>query len=433
MRTEEKQQKPKVSCEGARADDARLLNRDFKLHNPWLLAAILVFSLTLWVTVGFYRPVGFGLLTAALTLLVLAVTKSDSWINIISFDRGRLRILFIGVLVVFLMVGAVRNRSKRANSGPTIDVLTYQRDGVHALLHGIDPYGVTHANPYGSDLHYYGRDFAANGRILVGYPYLPLTLLWVVPGYLLGDVRDADLVAVVTTAFLIFWMGQNTASFLASILFLAGPRTPTVLLNGWTEPIMALMLALVVYTALHGRRWLPVALGLFLASKQYALLAVPVVPLLLQEYSWRKYARLLLQALGVAAIITLPFTLWNAGAFWHDVVLFHISQPFRPDSLSYSALLFRLGAGELPPVAVIAAMAGCLGLAFRYLPRNPGGFACAVSLLTAAFIVCNKQAFLNYYFFVTAAQCIGVAAINDEPEATEKIIPTAALRIRARA
>src|SRR5208283_3478893 len=109
MRTEEKQQKPKVSCEGARADDARLLNRDFKLHNPWLLAAILVFSLTLWVTVGFYRPVGFGLLTAALTLLVLAVTKSDSWINIISFDRGRLRILFIGVLVVFLMVGAVRN------------------------------------------------------------------------------------------------------------------------------------------------------------------------------------------------------------------------------------------------------------------------------------------------------------------------------------
>jgi hypothetical protein len=397
-----------------------VLSRKFRLNNAWLLAAILAFSLTLWISVGFYLPLGFGLLTGALILMVLAMTKPDRALHVISFDRGPLRFVFFVGLIAFLLVGGARNRSKRANAEPIIDVLTYQRDGVHALLDGTDPYVVTHADPYPPELHYYNKNFASNGRILVGYPYLPLSLLCVVPGYLMGDVRDSDLVAVVLTALLIFWMGENVASFLAGILLLAGPRTPTVIANGWTECIMVLTLAFVVYCAMHHPRWLPVALGLFLASKQYSLLAVPVVPFLLPEYSWKKSAKLLLQAVSVAAAITLPFALWNLTAFWHDVVLFHISQPFRPDSLSYSALLFRSGVGEVPVLAVVVAIACSLALVLRYAPRNPGGFACAVAFLTAAFVVFNKQAFLNYYFFVTAAQCVGFAALNDDGRAIRK-------------
>jgi len=405
------------------------LDRKFRLNNTWLLAAILALSLTLWISVGFYRPLGLGLLTGALILTVLAITNPDRGFHVISFDRGGLRVVFFVALIAFLLVGATRIRSKRANAEPVIDVLTFQRDGVHALLHGTDPYAVTHADPYSPELHYYSKDFASNGRILVGYPYLPLSLLWVVPGYLLGDVRDSDLIAVALTALLIFWMGESVASFLAGILLLAGPRTPTVLVNGWTEPIMALTLALVVYCALHHPRWLPVALGLFLASKQYSLLAVPVVPFLLPESSWKKATKLLLQAVSVAAAITLPFALWNLNAFWHDVVLFHLSQPFRPDSLSYSALLLRLGAGAVAPAAVIVATACALVLVLRYVPHSPAGFACAVAFLTAAFVVFNKQAFLNYYFFIAAAQCVGFAAINDDGRAIGRMARPEAMEI----
>lgn len=390
------------------------------LRNTWLLAAILAFSLTLWTSVGFYHLSSLALLTGALILTILAMTDPDRKLHIISIDRGKLRPVFIGVLTVFVMVGAARIHFRK----PVIDVLIYQSDDVHALLHGTDPYIVSHADPYDPALHFYANGFASSGRILVGYPYLPLSLLWVVPGYALGDVRYSHLLAVALASLLIFWMGENIASFLAGIFLLAGPRTQTVLTNSWTEPLMVLTLALAVYCALRHPRWLPVALGLFFASKQYSLLAVPVVPFLLPEYSWKKSLKLLLQAGIVTTVITAPFAFWNVSAFWHDTALFHMSQPFRPDALSYSALLFRLRGTQIPPLADIIITACALVLILKYVPRTPAGFACAVAFLTAVFFAFSKQAFLNYYFFVVAAQCIGLAALNDGGRCSGAIAPT---------
>jgi uncharacterized membrane protein len=39
--------------------------------------------------------------------------------------------------------------------------------------------------------------------------------------------------------------------------------------------------------------------------------------------------------LAVAAVVTLPFFLWNPQAFWRSVVVFQFLQPLRDDSLSH--------------------------------------------------------------------------------------------------
>jgi uncharacterized membrane protein len=39
--------------------------------------------------------------------------------------------------------------------------------------------------------------------------------------------------------------------------------------------------------------------------------------------------------LAVAAVVTLPFFLWNPQAFWRSVVVFQFLQPLREDSLSH--------------------------------------------------------------------------------------------------
>jgi hypothetical protein len=71
----------------------------------------------------------------------------------------------------------------------------------------------------------------------------------------------------------------------------------------------------------------------------------------------------------VAAVITLPFFLWNPRAFWRSVVVFQFLQPLREDSLSHLVWIhntFRLagtagavvcGAGRDAGAAVVAAAA----------------------------------------------------------------------------
>src|SRR5262249_48163261 len=111
-----------------------------------------------------------------------------------------------------------------------------------------------------------------------------------------------------------------------------------VLEQGWTEPFGVALLALVVLAATRRSRWLPLALGLLLAWKQYTVLFLPLAALLLpRPFRWRAYLRLVLPAIGVAAAITLPFFLWDPAAFWKSVVHTQFVQPFRHEALSIPA------------------------------------------------------------------------------------------------
>jgi hypothetical protein len=89
----------------------------------------------------------------------------------------------------------------RATPSPGVDVIAFQQEACQALVAGHDPYAITFENDYPS--RFYGPGLVGNGRLLFGFPYPPLSLMLVLPGYALGDVRYAHWVAMTLAGALI--------------------------------------------------------------------------------------------------------------------------------------------------------------------------------------------------------------------------------------
>ncbi len=310
---------------------------------------------------------------------------------------GRWRAVLL--IAIFLVLGAWVIRH---SPDPQIDVFIFQRDSAAALLAGENPYRLTFPNIYGHG-HYYGPGLVVDGRLQFGFPYPPLTLLLALPGALAGDFRYSQLAAMAVAGGIMTVLGRGRLGLSAAALYLFSPRTFFVLEQGWTEPYLVALAAFVLLAATRARALLPVALGLFIASKQYLVVALPLVPWL------ERRARPLALAALVAAAVTLPFALWDLPAFWHSVAALQFGQPFRDDALSFLAVVAYV-TGFRPPsgLALVAAVAA-LVLCFRRLPRSPHGFALALALSFFAFFAFNKQAFCNYYHFVVGAIALAVA------------------------
>src|SRR5271157_5777235 len=184
---------------------------------------------------------------------------------------------------------------------PVIDTYTFQRDSCKNLIQGIDPFGTTQADIFGPGSRFYSPGMVVNGRVQVGFQYPPITLFWALPGYLLGDVRYAYIFAVAISAFLLFAIYPSPRTLWISALLLFNPLTFFVEEKCWTEPLVLLTLSATVYAAVKKRWWLPITLGLFLASKQYNVIALPFVACLIHPFRWRAYWRLVGWALLVAA------------------------------------------------------------------------------------------------------------------------------------
>lgn len=298
---------------------------------------------------------------------------------------------------------------------PLIDTYTFQRDACNNLLHGIDPFGTTQADIYGSRYNFYDPGMVVNGRVQVGFQYPPLTLFWALPGYFLGDVRYSYIFAVMISAGLLFAIVPNSRSLRIAALLLLNPLTFFVEIMCWTEPLVLLTLSGTLYAAMKKRWWLPIALGLFLASKQYNVLALPFLAALIQPFHWKSYGKLVGGALLVAAATVLPFALWNFPGLWRDLVLFHLAQPFRAQSLSFAVpypIFLKIGPVILLVFVVWAMMKRM---------RNAAMFAACYGVSLLLLFSTSKQAFCNYYFLIAQAFWWGVAAL-----------PNLSLRPRAR-
>jgi hypothetical protein len=200
-------------------------------------------------------------------------------------------------------------------------------------------------------------------------------------------------------------MYPNTRSLCISALLLLNPLTFFVEMKCWTEPLVLMTLCATLYAAVKKRWWLPVALGLFLASKQYNVLALPFVACLICPFRWKTYWKLVGWALLVAAATVLPFAIWNTRALWHDLVLFHLAQPFRHDSLSFAVpypIFLKIG-----PVILAAFVAWSA----RTCMRNPALFAGGYAASILLFLSTSKQAFCNYYFLIAEAFLLAGAAL----------------------
>lgn len=321
--------------------------------------------------------------------------------------RGVRRLLFAGVIALH---GAMGIWAIHASPEPHIDVFYFQRESCAALLKGVNPYAITFPNIYGDATAFYGASLSAHGKLQFGFVYPPLSLLLALPGHLLGDVRYSQLFAIEASAALMAFTREGPLGCLAAALFLLTPRCFFVLEQSWTEPYVVLLLAATVFVACRAPRALPYALGLLLCVKQYLVFAVAPSLLLLPWRDPRAAGAFAVKAALTAAAVTVPLALWNARAFWFDVVVLQTLQPFRSDALSYLAWFSRDRAVPLPTWACFVATGVATALCLWRLPRTPAGFAAAIAIVFLVFFATNKQAFANYYFFVVGAMCCAVAA-----------------------
>jgi len=206
-------------------------------------------------------------------------------------------------------------------------------------------------------------------------------------------------------------MRPGRLGFAAAALFLLTPRSLFILEQGWTEPSVVLGLAAVMWSVYRRPRVLPYLLGVFLVSKQYLVMVVPLLWLLLPGPLPRgkALAQWLGKVVATALLISLPMAVWDIGAFIHDMVMFQIRQPFRADSLSFPAWWVAGGGARLPTVLAFGvAIAGSV-VALLRLERIPASFAVGIAATMLCFFAFNKQAFCNYYYFVLGTACIAAA------------------------
>ncbi|MCY1080414.1 hypothetical protein [Archangium lansingense] len=308
---------------------------------------------------------------------------------------------------------------------PHIDVYTFHTEAFRALAKGINPYAIDMPNIYGHE-EFYGPGLVVNGRLQVGFPYPPFSLMVAWVAHLLGgDYRYANLLAMGLAALLMASCrpGGQWAQ-VAAVVFLFTPRTFFVLEQGWTDAYVAMLVAATVWSACRAPRLLPVALGLLFAVKHYMVLAAPLVMLLYPgPLPWRETLRTLLKAAAVATVVTLPFAVLDPVALYNDLMGFQLRQPFRMDALSYLSWWAEKTGRRLPSGLGFAVVLPALGLSLWRAPRTPSGFAAAMAMTFTVFFAFSKQAFANYYYFIIAALCSAVAAWTPPPSQEQRATP----------
>ena len=327
--------------------------------------------------------------------------------------RAALLVLLLA-LHFALGVWTVRSRPE-----PGIDVFAFQQAAGRALASGQNPYEVAMPNVYDAEesARLYAPGWAEGDRLRFGFPYPPLSLMLALPGSLLGDPRLALVAASTLAGALIAFLAPGRLGALAAALFLFTPRGFYVLEMSWTEPFAVLLFAGFLWAALRAPRGRPWLLGALLSAKQYLFVLAPLLPLL-SPWSLppRRLPRLALQAMGFATALALPFVLWNPRAFFISVGAVHLAQPYRPDSLTYLALLPEGVARSLAFLPFVAAL-GAIALALQRAQRTPAGFAAASGLTLLAFFSFSKQAHANYYHLALGVLAAALAAVDSAIDA----------------
>jgi hypothetical protein len=322
-----------------------------------------------------------------------------------SVSTGALILLsagFLGLAVLQLRSGA-----------PYIDVYEMHLEALDRFWSGASPYAGTFRNIYPHD-DWYGAGLVVGGRVQIGYAYPPLTFLVAALGDYCGDFRVGFAVASVAAAWLLAAIGGHGARC-GAVLFLLYPQHFWVVNQAWTEPVFVCGVAGVLYAAMRHPRWLWLALGLLWGSKQYAVLMLPLVPLLVAGGDWRAIVRQLLLSFALAAAYFVPFFAWHPVGFFRSVVMYQIWQPFRFDGMGFLAWWAARGHGALGNGITFLALAVGLGVALWRSPRNAVGFSAGAALVLFLLFAFAKQAFLNYYYCCVGLLCGLVSTSSGGP------------------
>ncbi len=330
-------------------------------------------------------PVAALSLVAFGALAVWGLTWFARWQGAASGDAepeiGRL----IGVIAVALVVGAgllARFVIVAWDLKPGMDVYPIQDAAGRAVLAGKDPY-LTHV-------------------FQSGYPYWPLSALLAAGGLVLGDVRWTLLAADAVTliAFAVIARNVNlplSVGAIAGALFLWDAGGLYVTWQSMTEPLVIafIMSGIALLTRPRPRGVLAgVAFGLAIATKQFAVGLLPLLPLSRKREPWIAFAA----AVVASAFVLLPFIAADATAFRAGSISSHLAEPPR----SYAFNLLDLLPGIIDPVrapfviTAIAAMIAGSVVRLRWPDAVSGWLAATTALMIVAFGLIGFS-FINYY------------------------------------
>ncbi len=303
----------------------------------------------------------------------------------------------------------------RGSPDPVIDVVTVHDEAFAALARGESPYSMSFPDLYRGQQDFYPPGMVENGRVQYGFPYPPLSLVMAWPGHALGDFRYAELAALVLGAAALVAAGRRSAvAVLAAGVLLFTPRGFFALEQSWTEPFAIGWLGLAVWAASTGKPLAAAAaLGLAMATKQYLVLAAPMLWHLADTPARRRDVILVAAATAVAA--TLP-ALADPTGFFHSAVMVQVREGLRMDALSLAVPLARATGAPLPGVAYAALVAFAALLAIRRAPSTPAGATAAFAVTVLTAFAFGKKAFCNYYVLVIAALVMAIAARRAGPD-----------------
>jgi hypothetical protein len=297
------------------------------------------------------------------------------------------------------------------HSAATLDVVEFQRVSADALVAGSNPYAITFADPYkGAHPEFYAPGIAQDGRLLFGYPYMPLSLLAIIPAHLAGDLRMCHIAAVMLAALLMYAVAGDSTGKLAASVFLFTPWVFHLETQAWVDALFVFFFALTIYASLRVRSIAPWALAGVVGVKQYGVLALPVTFRLIGP----KHTLL---ALGAIVVTALPFVLWDTGGFLHSAVWLQFQQPWRTDALSFAIALNDAGLPRMPWLCFLTCGVAAFFI-WRRADVHPALVARNTALVYLAFFAFAKQAFYNYYFLVLGLLCCALAAAGSRTQAS---------------
>ena len=280
---------------------------------------------------------------------------------------------------------------------PEIDVWVLLQDAASGVLGGSNPYAMAFPG-------------VPAGQTSTCFTYLPGSFLLVIPGRVLGDVRVA-----LATAFVVPWLvmaswslrrmwqrpgAESVMAIAPVVVALVLPATLRVMQQSWTD---SLLVGLLVVAGMCWRStWVVLPLGLALATKQHALLFLPLLPL---WFGWRKS----LGAVGVAAVVGVPFFLADPDRFLTCTVGFFLDLPMTGTSISLWTVLPE---AMRSPALVVVFLLVAYGLAWLALPRGRPTFPLAAALVLCAFNLTNKQSYVNQWWLVAELLLLSAVSIG---------------------
>jgi hypothetical protein len=281
------------------------------------------------------------------------------------------------------------------------------------VLNGTDPYGADYgraglaAAPWGESfpspaLHHL---VTWPGQFLFPLPLQAVSRLV----FAWWDERVFLLLAAVAVWLLLGALFPGTPGRLAAVgLFLVPGHSLLAVLGDNDLPVVALLLAALL--AAQYRRFLLMGLllGCAIATKQHALLAVPLIVIWagVRGADARTIVRAGAAGTAVVAVFIVPFLLWDAAAFFRDTVVFLVgggADAYPINGFGLSAILLSAGvihgARDAFPFALLEmAAAGVVwAVGWRWLRRGVP----VSDVLILVGLVLTSVLFVSRYFHDT--------------------------------